>query len=321
MGYTNFPNGVTSFGVPITGSANHNVCMGKIWFVDGTNGSDGNSGLLPTQAYKTIQKAITVQILKTSGLGDIIYIAPGSYAENLTGDLTRVALIGCPRDFPWHIVSIRPPTSYAWTGTMFEAMLKNLTILSAAATNPTYPALQITNMRYSVIEDCHFVGATATCVEAIQVGPTGEVTTDAHMDYCIIRRNRIDTWYGAASQFSHGIKIGKTGYQNGYAHHFCIGTTIEYNDINVSTYGIALAINGDLGDFSIIRGNVIDSAEAATGVSGEGIWVENSAKVMVIDNRISAASTSAILAGSTGRVLCNWCGENSVAIIEGPAMV
>ena len=316
MGLTHFPRGISSMGVPVIGMAGHNVSFGKIWFVDGTNGSDGNNGLSTEQPFKTIQKAITTQIAQTSSLGDIIYIAPGNYAENLTGDLTRVAIIGCPSDYPWHIVSIRPPTSYAWTGTMFEAMLKNLTILSPAATNPTYAALQVTNMRYTTIEDCHFVGRTATCLEAIQVGPAGEVTTDAHMDYCVIRRNRFDTWYGTASQFATGIKLGKVGYALGDEHHYCTGTTIENNDIWALTNGIVLNITVDHGDFSVIRGNVIDSAEAANGCATAGVLIENSAKVMVVDNRINA--TDAVSAGSSMRVLANLVSNAGTPAGENP---
>ena len=316
MGLTHFPNGISSMGVPVIGMAGHNVTFGKIWFVDGTNGSDANHGTTTEQPFKTIQKAITTQIANTSGLGDIIYIAPGSYAENLTGDLTRVALIGCPGDYPWHIVSIRPPTSYAWTGTMFEAMLKNLTILSPAATNPTYAALQVTNMRYTTIEDCHFVGRTATCLEAIQVGPAGEVTTAAHMDFCVIRRNRFDTWYGAASQFATGIKLGKVGYAAGSPNHYCTGTTIENNDIWALTDGIVLNVNVDTADFTVIRGNVVDSVEAANGCATAGITVENSAKVMVVDNRVNA--TDALKTTSAMRTLANLVSNTGTPAGENP---
>lgn len=44
MGYTNFPFGITSFGVPIIGSGGIPTMFGKYWFVDFANGSDGNTG-------------------------------------------------------------------------------------------------------------------------------------------------------------------------------------------------------------------------------------------------------------------------------------
>lgn len=46
----------------------------KSWFVDGADGVDTNSGTNPSDAYKTIQKAVTA-----AGRGDVIYIRPQKY--------------------------------------------------------------------------------------------------------------------------------------------------------------------------------------------------------------------------------------------------
>lgn len=57
---TNYPNGVSSFGVPVAGSIPVVLGVsgiGKIYFVDATNGSDGNTGLSPAQAVRTVAKA------------------------------------------------------------------------------------------------------------------------------------------------------------------------------------------------------------------------------------------------------------------------
>jgi len=71
MGFTNFPNGITSMGVPIAGS-NYAGWWGKdVWFVDDESGSDGYSGNEPTQAKKTIQAAITA-----AGKADTIFLKP-----------------------------------------------------------------------------------------------------------------------------------------------------------------------------------------------------------------------------------------------------
>ncbi|MBA7705578.1 hypothetical protein ES703_114410 [subsurface metagenome] len=171
-------------------------------------------------------------------------------------------------------------------------------------------------MRYTTIEDCHFVGAHATCLEAIQVGPTDATTTEAHMDYCVIRRNRFDTWYGAASQFATAIKLGKKGELATDQAHYFTGTTIENNDIFALTDGIVLNIVVDRGDFSVIRGNVIDSAEAANGCAASGITIENEAKVMVVDNRINA--TDAIVTSSAMRTLANLVSNAGTPAGENP---
>ena len=303
MSITRFPHGVSSFGVPITGSSEYGVPLGKIWFVDTTNGSDGNSGLDPTQAFATIQKAITTQIAQTSGLGDIIYIAPGNYAEILTGNLTNVSLIGCNAGHPWQAVMVYPGTTSAYTGDMSGTMFKNMTFMSAASGAPTLPAIHLGNMRYSIIEDCNISGQSATCITGIQIGPETDVATAANFDYSIVRRNHIGTWAGVASEFAYGIKMGTAGGTTGDGNHVCVGTKIENNDIFALTTGILLNVAVDTAYHTVIRGNVIDSAATANGCATTGITVENSAKVMIVDNRINA--TDAILAGSAERTLAN----------------
>ena len=71
----NFYNGISSYGVPIFGeSGRFSSPWATHYFVDGDNGSDDNIGKEPTNAFKTIQKAVTV-----STGGDVIYIKPKTY--------------------------------------------------------------------------------------------------------------------------------------------------------------------------------------------------------------------------------------------------
>jgi len=69
--YTDFPNGITSFGVPLFGGAQKFVtsAFGRTWFVNPSTtvpasgwqaGSDGYSGTSPTQPFLTMTKAFAV---------------------------------------------------------------------------------------------------------------------------------------------------------------------------------------------------------------------------------------------------------------------
>lgn len=99
MGWTHFPKGVTSMGVPLPSNFFPQQ-GGKVKFVDGTNGSDVFSGDTPKKAYATIQKAVT-----EAKAGGIVYVFPknmgvdgdpGSYAETVIVPAThdRLAIIG-----------------------------------------------------------------------------------------------------------------------------------------------------------------------------------------------------------------------------------
>lgn len=91
MSLTNYPNGLTSFGIPLVGNGIIPSNVGTYWFVNGTTGIDGNSGLDTEESFKTIQYAVD-----QSNSNDVILIAPGSYDETVTisRTLTGLALVG-----------------------------------------------------------------------------------------------------------------------------------------------------------------------------------------------------------------------------------
>ena len=71
MGLTRFPNGISSFGVPVMpgGGARFDGWWGTTRFVDYDDGSDSNGGLEPTDAYQNLQTAINA-----SSINDVVYI-------------------------------------------------------------------------------------------------------------------------------------------------------------------------------------------------------------------------------------------------------
>jgi hypothetical protein len=74
MPLTKYPHGVSSFGIPLFGSARFSNPWATHYFVDGIDGNDGNTGTEPGRAFATIQKAVTA-----STGGDVIYIRPKGY--------------------------------------------------------------------------------------------------------------------------------------------------------------------------------------------------------------------------------------------------
>jgi len=64
---------------------------GRVWYVSQTNGSDNFTGTNPAQAFKTIGRALNVV---KSGRADVIFIYPGSYAENLVVTQDYLTMVG-----------------------------------------------------------------------------------------------------------------------------------------------------------------------------------------------------------------------------------
>ena len=73
MGLTNFPNGVTSYGIPIVGGGSSIPSSnGTYFFVSSVAGSSSNTGVDMNFPYSTVAAAITA-----STTGDVIVMLPG----------------------------------------------------------------------------------------------------------------------------------------------------------------------------------------------------------------------------------------------------
>lgn len=80
---TNFPNGVSSFGVPVVGVSGAPPSTATVLFVDATNGSNGYDGLSAETPKATLQAAINLSV--TMQLDAVmILMAPGEYDEVVT---------------------------------------------------------------------------------------------------------------------------------------------------------------------------------------------------------------------------------------------
>lgn len=112
MGLTNFPNGVSSFGVPVLGSSDY-VTTGDYYFVDSgaTNSSDGNLGTDPGAPLATLNGAMDKV---TASNGDIVFLMPG-HAENVSTATSQVCDVAGVRFVGLGEGSLRP--TFTWTAT------------------------------------------------------------------------------------------------------------------------------------------------------------------------------------------------------------
>lgn len=123
MGLVEFPNGITSFGMPIVGG--HYITSGDVYFVHNGIGSNGNSGEDTNHARAALDSIITNKA--TANKYDHIFCMPG-HAENIatttTVDIDKAGLsiIGLGRG------TNRPTFTHTATGAYMDAAAANLTL-------------------------------------------------------------------------------------------------------------------------------------------------------------------------------------------------
>jgi hypothetical protein len=87
MSLTNFPDGLSSFGVPILGGMF--PFTGKYIFVKPYSGLDGNDGLSPNSSVKTLTKALA---LATTNKNDVVFLIQESNTAASTTDYQSTTL-------------------------------------------------------------------------------------------------------------------------------------------------------------------------------------------------------------------------------------
>ena len=305
-------------GIPIKDEP---MAYGNVYFVDGTNGLDSNLGTSPRAAFQTIQRAFTVQLADTDGLGDVINVLPGTYAESVyTPSMDNVLLQGC--GFTPDAVRITPTTSHALligvdgttSSTMTNSKIRNITFRPPSSTNPTYAALTIGYMTKSVVEDCKFRGITWTGVEAagtigLQIGNRTDTAMEFH-EHSRISRCEFTTDAGRSQVLGYGIMVGTFGTATP-AHKGFKNMIIEDCDIQCLYRGIQLYAGAASCGGTIIRRNTVNSHSGGNGpyngiVSGSTTGTDQ--LCMLHDNRLTCAQDVIVNFSS-----CN-CQGNLVSI-------
>ena len=156
MGFTNFPNGITSFGMPIMG--NIPATFGDVYFVDYRNGSDTNAGTSPDSPLKTLTGAHTKV---TSNNNDIILIDGDS-------EIVETAMITWSKNRT-HVIGLNGPMPFAGYGNGARITQGTTGVDTDTAT------LRVTGVRntFSGIKFSNS-SATATCLHCVEDG--GEYT-------------------------------------------------------------------------------------------------------------------------------------------------
>lgn len=131
MGLTNFPNGITSFGVPVMGGANLiPATTGSYFFVNSGTGSNSHSGKTALEAFATIDYAIGKC---TASKGDVIIVMPGhtetiSAAGGITADVAGITIVGLGNG------GLKPTITFSATASTFAISAANVTVKNIITT-------------------------------------------------------------------------------------------------------------------------------------------------------------------------------------------
>ncbi len=190
MATTNFPNGVSSFGMPVYGTPiNGAPLTGQVMFVDTVNGVDAGTGNGPNNPYQTLTYALT-QV--TSGAYASIYVMQGSTvtissATSLLLNVANVAIIGL--------------------GTGSQRPVFNFTTANTAAIPVSAAGVTVSNIRHTAnflsIARAYTVTATGFTLDSCSFTDSSGVLNFLNIINCTGAANTADrltvtnnSWYG-----------------------------------------------------------------------------------------------------------------------------
>lgn len=244
MGYTNFPNGVTSFGIPLP-SAGRDI-SGSTYFVDNNSGLDSNDGSSWERAFKTLAKAVTISNLDIARGSDrwarrnTIYYCADYETATITVFPNKCDVIGCgsyDANSQAGIYGHHAPATSGNQGTRFYniwfkstgAAAPIITLTSASSgvqfhgctftTNGTTTiGIQATASPFLKVVNCRFEGAFATSYITFGTGEAGGTEI---------------LWNRMTDSAASGIVVGSgttTSWGGFIAHNIIKATTLTIND-------------------------------------------------------------------------------------------
>lgn len=200
-------------GVPVGGNLPIFINNANYYFVDGANGVDTQNGLSPEQAFATIAAAITVVNARIDwsaspwATHDVIIIASGTYAENLTSLPYGASMVGLGLDLrdAQNGVKIKPATGAPVdVGACINTAFYNIHFETAEtdAGDAVFDADICNNNQFI---NCRFSGPaeTATAVGFVTKDAVANKWLDCEFDCC---DKGLDVNYADANDsFSHNL--------------------------------------------------------------------------------------------------------------------
>jgi hypothetical protein len=155
MALTNYPNGISSFGVPVLPSVSGVPFTGKAFFVNPATGADGNPGTDPSLPLATLYAA---HALCTAGNNDVVYLI-GNGGTSATARLSLANAVSVDSTattgtLTWsknatHLIGVSSPSNNSRariappTGAYTEATFNALPFITMSATGCVWENISV----------------------------------------------------------------------------------------------------------------------------------------------------------------------------------
>lgn len=336
MPLTNFPFGLSSFGVPLPGGSGLPTTFKNVIFVDSATGSNGNDGLSPDTPVATIDAGIGKC---TASQGYVVAVMPG-HTENLsTADIdldvagVRVVGVGQGRN--------RPVITYSGTTdtTKFDISAANCGVLNIVFNLDSNDAVDraiLINGVNAEIGFCEFyAGATGQPDTFISIGAADADADNAYIHDNIFRSTTAGAVSAIVFSKDHdGIRIINNQIYGDFsdaaisgptAGDACTNLLIQGNVVsNVNSGDWAIELTGTAATGSIIDNRLFTDARATaldagvcfcsgnlwnitSGGDTEGVPVnpiaDATTNLIGVDDADNQAATTNVVANADGSVL------------------
>lgn len=287
MGYTNFPDGVRSFGIPVMGGGPQvPSTSGQYIFVSSLVGSNGNSGKNANKPVATIAQAVTIA---NAAMGDVIIVMPGhaetvGAAAGIALSKSGVYIVGLGFGFNRPTITFDTATTATMTMTAANVTIDNF-VFTQGTTDAIVSPIVISAAGVT-IRNSYFMVANAT-VQATQM-----ILTTAAADNLTLQNNRFVGTSDAGTTAAVTL-VGGTNAQ-----------ILDNDFIGAYSSGVgAIRSITTLNTNCVIRRNTIVNVTAS---STKGITLLTGSTGVITENKFGIGSGAAPITSDAAWWAGNW---------------
>lgn len=282
MPISNFPTGISSFGLPVfPGGVQIPPTTGTVFFVYSVTGNNNNLGTDPTQPLATTAQAVS---LCTASKGDVIILMPGhaetiAAAGGLTINKAGVTIVGLGNG------SNRPLFTFSATASTIAISAANVTIRNIVITNSITAVVSMFNITgaFCVMDGVDYVD-TASMAPLSFAAVTG---VDNRWTNC--------TWVASATQ---SASAQQWLIINGADRFKCLNCFASLNGVAAGANGVIVGVTTASKDVDIAFNRFMSVGST----SAVGISLLAATTGLVRENHVATAKTA--IAGNVALASC-----------------